>query len=393
MSEDKKYSLSEENIEKAYEDLLFKRAMAMSAEEESLEIEEEILEMPPLSEEDIERKKKEFEVLLQKTVSVNEEPKKEPAEKKKGVTLAFILKKAVSVAAMITFVAIISLSSVVVASADAREIIAEYIYSFAYNEVGPITEIKPASDIDEETEEPRKPKILGEWVATYIPVGYAFEGVEEFSTMRITEYKKGEEDSIYLNESGLTTVAHVDTEGADIVEKIVIGDSEALLVVKNGTTSIDWCTDDTFLSVIGGADKNEMIAFARGVKRADGKRSTKFVDQEIYSYDDSYAPTYMTEGFVLGNIYGESTDDITVEYSNGDKMIVIDQFTDGAMRIDISGASVKENVTVGENRALFVIKDEVVSVIWAIDNRIIHVWGNAPEEEIIKVAESIKKVE
>jgi len=395
MSEDKKYCLSDEDIEKAYEDLLFRRAMALTAEEESLEIEEEILEMPPLSEEDIERKKKEFEALLQKTVEAPEKEKTEEPKKKKGITLAFVLKKAVSAAAMITFVAIISLSTVVVASADAREIVAEYIYSFAYNEAGPITEIKPAADSEDETEqeEPKKEKTLGEWVATYVPEGYVFEGVEEFSTMKITEYKKGEEDSIYLNESGLTTVAHVDTENADYVERIVIGESEALLVVKNGTTSIDWCTDDTFLSVIGGADKNEMIAFARGVKRADGKRSTKFVDQEIYSYDDSYAPTYMTKGFVLGNIYGESTDDITVEYSNGDKMIVIDQFTDGIMRIDVSGAEVKENVTVGENKALFIIKDGVISVTWAIENRTIHVWGNADREEIIKVAESIKKVE
>ena len=85
MSEDKKYCLSDEDIEKAYEDLLFRRAMALTAEEESLEIEEEILEMPPLSEEDIERKKKEFEALLQKTVEAPEKEKTEEPKKKKGL--------------------------------------------------------------------------------------------------------------------------------------------------------------------------------------------------------------------------------------------------------------------------------------------------------------------
>ncbi len=384
MSEDKKYSLSKENIADAYEDLFFREAMAISAEEESAEIERELLEMPALSEEDIERKKKEFEAILGRTVK-----KEEQKEKKKGRTFAFVLKKVISAAAMITFVAIVSLSTVVVASADAREIVAEYIYSFAYNESGEITQIRPDAEnpdiIEEET-------VRGEWVATYVPEGYVFEGVEEFSSMKITEYKKGEEDSIYLNESGLTTVAHVDTENADYVERIVIGESEALLVVKNGTTSIDWCTDDTFLSVIGGADKNEMIAFARGVRRSGEKRTAKFVDQEVYTYKNSYAPTYMTKGFVLGNIYGESADDLTVEYSNGDKMIVFDQFSDGIMRIDTKGAQIRDNVDVGDHKATIIIKEDVVSVIWTVGNKTIHVWGNAPEEEIVKVAESIEKV-
>lgn len=388
MSEDRKYSLSKENIADAYEDLFFREAMAISAEEESAEIEAELLEMAPLSEEDIERKKKEFEAILNRTVSVTE-TKTEEKTKKKGRTFAFVLKKVITAAAMITFVAIVSLSTVVVASADAREIVADYIYSFAYNESEKFTEIRP---VTETPNEPEEQKSRGEWIATYVPEGYVLMGVEEFSSMKITEYKKGEEDSIYLNESGLTTVAHVDTESADHVEKIVIGESEALLVVKNGTTSIDWCTDDTFLSVIGGADKNEMIAFARGVRRSGEERTTKFVDQEVYSYKNSYAPTYMTDGYVLGNIYGESADDLTLEYSNGDKRIVFDQFSDGIMRIDIEGAEIRENVDVGDHKALLVIKDDIVSVIWTIENKTIHVWGNAPEEEIIKVAESIEKV-
>ena len=389
MSEDRKYSLSKQNIAEAYEDLFFREAMAMSAEEESAEIEAELLEMEPLSEEDIQRKKKEFEAILNRTVSVSETKTEQPKEKKKGKTFAFVFKKVISAAAMITFVAIVSLSTVVVASADAREIVAEYIYSFAYNEAGNHTEIRPVGD---STDEPEEEKIRGEWVATFVPEGYVLEGVEEFSSMKITEYKKGEEDSIYLNESGLTTVAHVDTENADYVEKIVIGESEALLVVKNGTTSIDWCTDDTFLSVIGGADKNDMIAFARGVRRSGEERTTKFVDQEVYSYKNSYAPTYMTDGYVLGNIYGESADDLTLEYSNGDKMIVFDQFADGIMQIDIEDAEIRENAEVGKHKALIVIKEDVVSVIWTIENKTIHVWGNAPEEVIVKVAASIEKV-
>lgn len=386
MSEDRKYSLSKENIAEAYEDLFFREAMAIFAEEESEEIEEEIRSMPPLSEEDIERKKKEFAAILDRKVTASGEEKK---EKKKGRTFAFVVKKVISAAAMITFVMLISLSTVVVASADARETVAEFIYSFAYNETGEITEIRPITP-PAETE---KEKILGEWVATYIPEGYIFEGVEEFSSMKITEYKNGNEESIYLNESGLTTVAHVDTKNADSVERIIIGESEALLVVKNGTTSIDWCTDDTFLSVIGGVDKNEMIAFARGVRRAEEYADTEYVDEEVYSFEDSYAPTYMTEGFILGNIYGESTDDLTVEYSNGNKMIVIDQFTNGIMKIDISGAEVSKEITVGKNKALFIINDDVISVTWTVGNKTIHVWGNAEEEEIIKVAESIKIVE
>lgn len=216
MSEDRKYILSDEEITEAYEDLLFRRAMAISAEEESAEIEAEILEMPPLSEEDIERKKKEFEAILNRTVSVKEE---KPKKEKKGITLAFAIKKAISVAAMITFVAIISLSTVVVASADARDVIAEYLYSFAYNESEEFTEIRPNAEEQEE-------KVRSEWVATFVPEGYSLVGTEEFSSMKITEYKNALGESIYLNESGLTSVARVDTKNADHIEKIVIGESQ-----------------------------------------------------------------------------------------------------------------------------------------------------------------------
>ena len=371
MSEDRKYILSDEEITEAYEDLLFRRAMSISAEEESAEIEAELLEMPPLSEEDIERKKKEFEAILSRTVSAKEE---KPKKEKKGITLAFAVKKVISAAAMITFVALISLSTVVVASADARDVIAEYLYSFAYNEAEDFTEIRPNSEEPEE-------KVRSEWVATFVPEGYSLVGTEEFSSMKITEYKNALGESIYLNESGLTAVAHVDTKNADHIEKIVIGESQALFVVKNGTTSIDWCTDDTFLSVIGDADKYDMIAFARGLRRISEKQTTTFVDEEIYVYEDSYA------------IYGESADDLTVEYSNGEKRIVFDQFVNGILQIDIEDAEVKENVPLGENKVLVVIKDDMVSVSWSYKDKTFYVWGNYSEEEILKVAESIRKID
>jgi len=60
MSENNRYSLSEARIAEAYEDLFFKEAMAINCEEESAEIEKELMEMPALSEEEIERRKKEF---------------------------------------------------------------------------------------------------------------------------------------------------------------------------------------------------------------------------------------------------------------------------------------------------------------------------------------------
>ena len=76
MSENNRYSLSEARIAEAYEDLFFKEAMAINCEEESAEIEKELMEMPALSEEEIERKKKEFEALLNRTVSAKTEENK-----------------------------------------------------------------------------------------------------------------------------------------------------------------------------------------------------------------------------------------------------------------------------------------------------------------------------
>ena len=63
-------------------------------------------------------------------------------------------------------------------------------------------------------------------------------------------------------------ILQVDTENADSVRRIPIGQSEALVVVKDSHTQIVWRVDDVFLSVSANhITEAEALAFAYGVEK------------------------------------------------------------------------------------------------------------------------------
>ena len=206
------YNLSEKAIAEKYEDLLFTKVMALYAAEESEKILSEIENEEPADPKNIEK-------IYSKT------------ERRENFSnLWKVSKKLITFAAMVVFVAVVSLSSVVVASAEAREAVAEAIYHLVLRKTDRYTEVSIGNStgfIDPELYDWE-----GAYAPTYMAPGYKFSKLEKLPSQKISTYYKNDKYVSFLQSSG--SVFHVDTEDVDVFKKININESDAIYVEKNG---------------------------------------------------------------------------------------------------------------------------------------------------------------
>lgn len=365
------YSLSEKAISEKYEDLLFTKVMALYAAEESEKILSEIENEEPADPKNIEK-------IYSKT------------ERRENLSVFWkVSKKLITVAAMVVFVAVVSLSSVVVASAETREAVAEAIYHLMIKEYDRYTEVSIGNStgfID--------PEIYtwdDAYGMTYVPDGFNLSGVYKHPGQSIIDYSKENEYFSFLQAQEAS--ADVDTENAQIVERIIINNSEGLLVVKNGLTQVVWSEKNIYMTIIGTAPTEEIIKVAEGIKPI-GKTEIeeyKFVDPEIYTWDNAYGMTYVPENFIFIN-----SDDLGssqfLNYRNGEKVLSFIQSTDTSSFVDSENADSIKNIIIGTSEALLITKSDWSCISWTLGNKLLQLSGNVSTEEIIKVAEGIKPI-
>lgn len=239
------YNLSEKAIVEKYEDLLFTKVMALYAAEESEKILSEIENEKPADPKNIEK-------IYSKT------------ERRENLSVFWkVSKKLITVAAMVVFVAVISLSSVVVASAEAREAVAEAIYHLVLEEHEEYTRVS----IGESTDfiDPEIYTWDDAYAPTYIPDGYCFEDILDLINQQIVFYKSGDNYFNFKQAKG-AGFSYQNTENAELTKTISIGESEGFLIVNNGISTVTWSIDDTLLSVSGTAPTEEIIKIAEGIR-------------------------------------------------------------------------------------------------------------------------------
>lgn len=240
--------LSKESIQDAYEDLVFRKVMKIYAEEQSRQIRLEAKEL-----------NKQNPILTD-----DKEPLKLIGKSQRQETLHKVLrfsKKAVSVAATVVLVAVISFATSVAAFADVRESVAKAFYELLAVDHGIYTEIRPDGNTVYNAEAyDRK----GAYFPTYIPNGYILTD----SKAGFIKYKNGE-SSFSVSQSSPGSTISLDTEDAQIVKHLVIGESEALLVQKDEFVIIVWNTGDANIAVSGYyISAEEIVNIAEGIKKS-----------------------------------------------------------------------------------------------------------------------------
>lgn len=232
------YPWSEKECRDAYSDVILKIAMsayaqidgeALLLENEKSQLDPE-LQMPP-------EKLRELERLL--------------ARERRKANVASLRRSLYAITtrvAVVFFAVFIVLSSAVVASADLRKA----IYSLLIETTERYTQITPSKDKSAFID-PDVYSWPGAFAPTYLPPGYVLDetfGVITGPISHTSIYRNGDLKILISQASaGDLLEVRIDTENADIVQTILINESFAQLVVKNGRTTIVWSVGDTVLEV------------------------------------------------------------------------------------------------------------------------------------------------
>ena len=109
---------------------------------------------------------------------------------------------------------------------------------------------------------------------------------------------------------------------------------------------------------------------------------------------NTFAPTYIPEGFRLDIIMGDDNIKI-IEYINDDGETIIFQSVSyaGITNIDTEDAEIVKSVRVNESEGIFVLKDGLATISWSYADRIFVIFAHISEEEIVQIAKSVIFIE
>ena len=254
-------SLSQMSVSDEYEDLVFRKVMAIYIANESARISSEV-----------EKANAEGETTVN-SKTINRLFSKANSKKYLNV-IRRSAKKIISVAAMLVFVAAVSLTSYVIGIAGVKANVSKAFTQMDVTDYGEYIQVLPSERKDFYADDDFK-----NWKVSYAPT-YVPEGYEEYSVYsegKKVQYRKYGDDECYFSVSqsnSASFVANISTENAEVIKKVMIGDCEALLVVnvrketKATLVSVDWVCGDTKLSVNGrNMPADEILRIARGMQK------------------------------------------------------------------------------------------------------------------------------
>lgn len=254
--------------------------MVYSTRKQTERFEDALMELGALGLLEIEGQK-----LLQESSELNAAEETQPTEKtwntvkrnlwrqkqKNRISKATKVIRPVFVRAAVFFFALfLGTGSILVASADAREI----LYRLLFSEYERYIEIDPTPVINETFVDLEEYQAAGAaFGPTYVPENVELieiSSVPEIALLASYGQKINSGDEIILNfaitEMTESATYRVDSEDADRIEYMAIGESEGLLIVKGDFTGITWYVGDTLLDVYTNLPTEEAIKFAEGIR-------------------------------------------------------------------------------------------------------------------------------
>ncbi|MBQ6700817.1 MAG: DUF4367 domain-containing protein [Oscillospiraceae bacterium] len=255
---DKDYHLSEAVLNEEAADLAFKRIMAVYCEVESKKILEEMKER--------EGDKK------QETVDVRKIDKLiSSCENKDNAKHLFsVSKKVFAWVASVVLICGLSITSAVVASADARE----YVFELAMVEMEKYTDIQIVRKDSFEEEFFAE----AEYIPTYVPAGYILDksSCNVDKNTAYIKYVNGNKKIFfeYCKADSANTI-QIDTENAYQSKNIEINNNPATVYYKdylpNEVKYIIWQNNDSVFVIRSNAELDILINFAEGISENEGK--------------------------------------------------------------------------------------------------------------------------
>ena len=221
---------------------------------------------------------------------------------------------------------------------------------------------------------------------TYIPEGYNLEQEETMDSVYNIIYSTSAGKIIKYTqfwESDFSS--NINTENTEYTQ-IVIGDYQGVTYTKNGFTSVMFWNHEYHFTLSGDLAIEELMKVASSIEKVDKDDGESMV---------LHAPTYIPEGYALTRTV-EIDGLYSLHYTNenGDEIRYSqDDAPDGTLNIDTEGTTYRE-IKVGEHPGIITIKERrVILAYWTDRYSFRLVADNCTEEEIMKMALSIEKVD
>lgn len=127
--------------------------------------------------------------------------------------------------------------------------------------------------------------------------------------------------------------------------------------------------------------------------RLKGNKKTSSENNLEIGWENSYAPTYIPDGFqVIQNYVSESQKKLVFSNEQVQDSIIIylESSPSTVLNVDTENASIIETINIKDTSGTAVINDDHISIIWEMDNLIFMVVGSVDKDELIKIAESVQ---
>jgi hypothetical protein len=127
--------------------------------------------------------------------------------------------------------------------------------------------------------------------------------------------------------------------------------------------------------------------------RLKGDQTPSGEDQLKIEWTNSYAPTYVPEGYEVSNDYFSDTLKkliFSTKQNENSYILYAEYSSSNSLAVDTEQASLVETVKINDTTGTAVTKGSLISIIWEMDSHMFVVEGTVGTEELIKIAESIK---
>lgn len=102
---------------------------------------------------------------------------------------------------------------------------------------------------------------------TVMPFGYAASEVFNSSNLHLVIYTRDDGTSIkfFQDNAEAKATMQIDTEGAQLIQSVFIGDSNGMLVSKNGLNTLVWRIGNNLLRLVSAEDSSVLMTIANGI--------------------------------------------------------------------------------------------------------------------------------
>ena len=106
--------------------------------------------------------------------------------------------------------------------------------------------------------------IDGFYQPTYIPSGFQLDYVEDLGHTKIVTYTNNKNEEILFNQSPNGTNFQLDSEDAEVKNVDIMG-NEAIIINKEGRTTVFWNNDEYSFYLLSTIDEKELISMAKSL--------------------------------------------------------------------------------------------------------------------------------